>query len=137
MLSRELSKREEPTDFYGETPDFRQSITLKDVCFQYDTSERVLDNVSLTIPPNSMVAFVGASGSGKSTLATMLTGLLRPTSGEIAIAGVPYDKINQRRLREGIGYVTQESVIFNDTVHNNIALWSSQFRFSRQSPSRR
>lgn len=125
MLSRELSKREEPTDFSGETPDFSQSITLKDVCFQYDTSEQVLDNVSLTIPPNSMVAFVGASGSGKSTLATMLTGLLRPTSGEISIGGVPYDKINQRELREGIGYVTQESVIFNDTVLNNIALWDS------------
>ena len=125
MLSQELAERDEPTDFSGETPDFSQSITLKDVCFQYDTSERVLDNVSLTIPPNSMVAFVGASGTGKSTITTMLTGLLRPTSGEIAIGRVPYDKINQRKLREGIGYVTQESVIFNDTVHNNISLWST------------
>ena len=124
-LSRELAEREEPTDFSGATPDFRQSITLKDVCFQYDASERVLDNVSLTIPPNSMVAFVGASGAGKSTITTMLTGLLRPTSGQVAIGGVPYGKINQRKLREGIGYVTQESVIFNDTVHNNIALWSA------------
>lgn len=125
MLSQELAEREEPADFSGETPDYSQSITLKEVCFQYDTSEQVLDNVSLTIPPNSMVAFVGASGAGKSTITTMLTGLLRPTSGEIAIGGIPYDKINQRKLREGIGYVTQESVIFNDTIHNNIALWDS------------
>ena len=124
MLSQELAERGEPTDFSGETPDFSQSITLKDVCFQYDTSERVLDNVSLTIPPNSMVAFVGASGSGKSTLATMLTGLLRPTLGEISIGGSSYNNINRRKLRESIGYVTQESVIFNDTVLNNIALWS-------------
>ena len=72
-----------------------------------------------------MVAFVGASGAGKSTLVTMLTGLLRPSSGRIAIGGVSYDKIDHRELREGIGYVTQESVIFNDTVHNNISLWSS------------
>ena len=124
MLSRELAEREESVNDSGATPDFDRPITLSNVSFEYEGSERVLDNVSLTIPPNSMVAFVGASGSGKSTLATMLTGLLRPTSGEISIGGVPYDKINQRKLREGIGYVTQESVIFNDTVHNNIALWS-------------
>jgi subfamily B ATP-binding cassette protein MsbA len=124
FLSGELAEREESVNDSGATPDFNRPITLTDVSFEYEGSERVLDNVSLTIPPNSMVAFVGASGSGKSTLATMLTGLLRPTSGEVAIGGVPYDKINQRNLREGIGYVTQESVIFNDTVLNNIALWS-------------
>ncbi len=125
MLSRELAEREESVNDSGATPDFNRPITLSNVSFEYEGSERVLDNVSLTIPPNSMVAFVGASGAGKSTLVTMLTGLLRPTSGEVSIGGVPYDKINQRRLREGIGYVTQESVIFNDTVHNNIALWDS------------
>lgn len=123
MLSRELAEREESVNDSGATPDFDQPITLSNVSFEYEGSERVLDNVSLTIPPNSMVAFVGASGAGKSTLVTMLTGLLRPTSGEISIGGVPYDRIDQGKLREGIGYVTQESVIFNDTVHNNIALW--------------
>ena len=130
MLSQELTQRRETINISGATPDFRQSLTLKDVCFQYDTSERVLDKVSLTIPSNSTVALVGASGSGKSTLATMLTGLLRPTSGEVSIGGVTYNKINQRKLREGIGYVTQESVILNDTVHNNIALWASDAGFS-------
>ena len=53
----------------------------------------------------------------------MLTGILRPTSGDISIGGVPYSRIDQRRLREGIGYVTQESIIFNDTVRNNVSLW--------------
>lgn len=124
MLSQELATREESATDSGAPPDFNQPISLTNVSFAYEDSEKVLDNVSLTLPPNSMVAFVGASGAGKSTITTMLTGLLRPTSGEIAIGGVPYDKINQRKLREGIGYVTQESVIFNDTVHNNIALWS-------------
>ena len=81
--------------------------------------------MTLTIPPNSAVAFVGVSGAGKSTLVTMLTGLLRPTSGQISVGGVPYRSLDQRRLREAIGYVTQESVIFNDSVHNNISLWSS------------
>ncbi len=124
-LSEELSEREEPVDTSGATPNFDQPITFANVSFEYEGSEKVLDDVSLTIPPNSMVAFVGASGAGKSTLGTMLTGLLRPTSGEITIGRVPYGIINQRKLREAIGYVTQESVIFNDTVHNNISLWSS------------
>ena len=131
MLSRELAEREESVNDSGATPDFNRPISLTNVSFEYEGSERVLDNVSLTIPPNSMVAFVGASGAGKSTLVTMLTGLLRPISGEISIGGVPYDKIGQRKLREGIGYVTQESVIFNDTVHNNIALWDRD-RLPRQ-----
>lgn len=123
-LSDELSQREEAVDDDGAAPDFDRPITLSDVSFSYGGGDRVLDGVSLAIPPGGMVAFVGASGAGKSTLTTMLAGLLRPTSGEVSIGGVPYDKINQRRLREGVGYVTQESVIFNDSVHNNISLWS-------------
>ena len=125
ILSQELAEREESINDSGAEPDFNRPITLTNVSFEYEGSERVLDNISLTIPPNSMVAFVGASGAGKSTLVTMLSGLLRTTSGEIAIGGVAYDKINHLKLREGIGYVTQESVIFNDTFHNNIALWDS------------
>ncbi len=125
-LSRELVTREEPATDSGTSPDFNQPITLANVSFEYEGSDKVLDNVSLTIPPNSMVAFVGASGAGKSTLVTMLTGLLKPTSGQVSIGGVPYDDLAHRKLREGIGYVTQESVIFNDTVHNNISLWSPE-----------
>ena len=124
-LTNELANREEPVDEDGATPDFDRPITLSDVSFSYGGGGRVLDGVSLAIPPGGMVAFVGASGAGKSTIVTMLTGLLRPTSGEVAIGGVPYDRLSQRRLREGVGYVTQESVIFNDSVHNNISLWSS------------
>ena len=123
-LTNELAKREEPVDDDGATPDFDRPITLSEVSFSYGGGDRVLDGVSLAIPPGGMVAFVGASGAGKSTIVTMLTGLLRPTSGEVKIGGVPYDRLSQRRLREGVGYVTQESVIFNDSVHNNISLWS-------------
>ena len=125
-LSQELSEHGESIQNSGIAPDFRQPITLADVSFGYGGTEKVLDHVNLTIPPNSMVAFVGASGSGKSTLVTMLTGLLRQTSGEIAIGGIPYDEVDRRKLRESIGYVTQESVIFNDTIRNNISLWSAE-----------
>ena len=123
-LGQELAENEER--FGGEVvaPDFEQPIRLDNVSFHYDGSSLVLDDVNLVIPPRRKVAFVGASGSGKTTLVTLLTGILQPTSGVISIGGVPYSRIDQIRLREGIGYVTQESVIFNDTVQNNVSLWN-------------
>ena len=129
-LSDELSANEELFDADSVSPDFRQPIRLDNVSFGYDGSAPILEGVSLVLPPRRKVAFVGASGAGKTTLATLLTGILRPTSGVISIGGVPYDQIDQRKLREGIGYVTQESVIFNDTVHNNVSLWDGTERSS-------
>ena len=123
-LGDELSANREKLEDATVAPDFDQPIRFDNVSFGYSGSSPVLDGVSLAILPKQKVAFVGVSGSGKTTLATMLTGILRPTSGVIAIGDVPYSCIDQRRLREGIGYVTQDSVIFNDTVHNNVSLWN-------------
>ena len=122
-LGDELSANRERFEPGAVAPDFDLPIRLDNVSFRYDGSPPVLDGVSLAILPRQKVAFVGVSGAGKTTLATMLTGILRPTSGDISIGGVPYSRIDQRRLREGIGYVTQESIIFNDTVRNNVSLW--------------
>ena len=122
-LGQELSEHEERPDPQAASPDFDQPIKLDDVTFSYDDSPPVLDGLTLAIPPRRKIAFVGVSGAGKSTLVTLLTGILRPTTGEITIGGVPYDRIDQRELREGIGYVTQETPIINDTVRNNVTLW--------------
>ena len=122
-LEVELSENEEVFETGSVAPDFDLPLRLDNVSFAYDGSPPVLDGVSIIIPPRRKVAFVGASGSGKTTLATILTGILRPTSGVISIGGVPYTRVDQVRLRAGIGYVTQESVVFNDTVRNNVSLW--------------
>ena len=127
-LRDELSRNEEVFDADAINPNFDLPIILDNVSFGYDGAAPVLNGISLVIPPRRKVAFVGPSGAGKTTLATLLTGILRPTSGVISIGGVPYDRIDQRRLRAGIGYVTQECVIFNDTVHNNVSLWDGNKR---------
>ena len=127
-LGQELSEHEENPAPQAASPDFDQAIRLDDVTFGYGDSQPVIEGLTVVIPPKRKVAFVGASGVGKSTLATLITGVLRPTSGEISIGGVPYSRIDQSKLREGIGYVTQESVIFNDTVHNNVSLWDENGR---------
>ncbi len=120
-----ISNQEPPSDSLSK-PDFGGKMEFRDVKFAYSSGkEAVLKDVSLEIPPCSSVAFVGGSGAGKSTLVNLITGILRPVSGEIALGGVEYGKMNLRELRRGIGYVTQESVIFNDTVANNISLWCS------------
>jgi ABC-type multidrug transport system fused ATPase/permease subunit len=69
------------------------------------------------------VALVGESGAGKSTLVDMMSLLLPPRTGEIRIDGVPHDEIDLTSWRDQIGYVSQETVVFDDTVANNISLW--------------
>lgn len=109
----------------GAKPDFNGDIKLEKVSFVYDDDDReVLSDLNLTIPAKSSIAFVGGSGSGKSTLVNIITGLLRPTSGTVGIDGVDYRKLDLRQLRSGIGYVTQEPVVFNETVIENIRLWN-------------
>lgn len=102
---------------------FQSEIVLKDISFIYQNSEQaVLKNLSVTIPKNTSVAFIGETGSGKSTLIDLILGLHRPTSGQILIDGQPLDsegKINAwQRL---IGYVPQDIFLTDDTIAHNIA----------------
>ena len=103
----------------------RQSLRLENVHFRYGNTA-VLKNLQLEIPANSMVAFVGESGAGKSTLVDLLTSLMPPSEGRISADGVSYAELDRSALRAQIGYVTQESVVFDDTVANNVSLWRWQ-----------
>jgi len=123
-LDEELNKEIETVSGGGKEPSFDGLLKFEGVSFSYrNNSAKVLDNLSFEVAPRTSVAFVGGSGAGKSTIVNMITGLLQPSSGSLTLSGTSYVELNLEALRERIGYVTQESVIFNDSVHNNICLW--------------
>jgi ABC-type bacteriocin/lantibiotic exporter with double-glycine peptidase domain len=97
-------------------------VEFRNVSFRYSPiSPPVLDGVSLTVEPGSMVGIVGRSGSGKTTLVRCLSGLLEPTSGTILFDGIDLRGLSYRDLRRQIGYVLQEHYLFDDTIAANIA----------------
>ena len=100
---------------------FDSEIVFENVWFKYD-DEYVLKNFSLTIPKGKTVALVGQSGSGKSTLANLITRFYDVDKGRILIDGVDIKDISKFALRALMGIVTQDSILFNDTVRNNISL---------------
>lgn len=103
-------------------------IELRDVDFKYDNKdENVLKSINIEIPVNKMIAFVGESGAGKSTLIDTLTLLLKPQKGQLLIDGVNASEIETSSWRSQIGYVSQETVVFDDTVANNICLWKGDY----------
>jgi ABC-type multidrug transport system fused ATPase/permease subunit len=114
----------EELDGRREVGTLSQGIEFEDVCFAYKAEDGdVLHDVNISVPVNQTVALVGESGAGKSTLVDMMTLMLRPRTGTIRIDGVPHDEIDLASWRDQIGYVSQETVVFDDTVANNINLW--------------
>jgi len=101
---------------------FRDKIEFSNVSFQYRNADRpALDSVSLTIPRGKMIALVGASGAGKSTVADLLPRFYDVTGGAILLDGTDIRQLKIRDLRALMGIVSQEAILFNDTVRNNIA----------------
>ena len=119
-----LENNKEPDTSSKPLPDFTSGIALKNVTYKYAGQEYPsVDNVSITIPAKSTVAFVGPSGSGKTTTANILASLLPPTSGEVLVGNHTYSNLDIGTIRDKIGYVTQESVVFNAPFEDNILLW--------------
>ncbi|SHI97533.1 ABC transporter ATP-binding protein [Pseudozobellia thermophila] len=104
-----------------EKSSFDQGIELENISFKYE-DEYVLKNFSLSVPKGNTVALVGQSGSGKSTIANLVTRFYDVNEGEISIDGRNIKDISKKSLRGLMGLVTQDSILFNDTVANNIAL---------------
>ncbi|MCB0430242.1 MAG: ABC transporter ATP-binding protein [Flavobacteriales bacterium] len=100
---------------------FEKEIRFDHVSFAYGTEE-VLKGINLTIPKGSTVALVGQSGAGKSTMADMLPRFYDPQQGDVRIDDIPIRELRLADLRGMMGIVTQESILFNDTVFNNITL---------------
>lgn len=107
----------------GDEPAFEHSIVIDDVSFRYG-ERTVLDGVSLQITHHETVGIAGASGAGKSTLLNLIIGLIRPTDGSVEMDALDYRELDTTQLRDLFGYVTQEPMLFNDTIRNNISLWS-------------
>lgn len=102
---------------------FNKSIELKNVDVIIDQTF-ILSNINLIIKKNKTTAFVGESGSGKSTLLNVFSGLLEISDGEIEVDGKSITSFQNINFQKKVGYITQEVVIFNDTLFNNVTLWA-------------
>ena len=100
----------------------KESIELRDVHFSYDGSREVIGGVSLTIGKGETIALVGSSGGGKSTLSELVPRFYDVTGGEVLIDGVSIKEYTQESLRSKMSIVSQETVLFNDTIEGNILM---------------
>jgi ATP-binding cassette subfamily C protein LapB len=106
-------------------PNFKGEIEFRDVDFNYpDEDKKALEKVNLHVKPKESVGIIGAVGSGKSTIARLLLGFYLPASGGIYIDGLDIKQIDPADLRDAIGYVPQDVVLFSGTVRDNITLKS-------------
>ncbi|MCO5281456.1 MAG: ABC transporter ATP-binding protein/permease, partial [Chitinophagales bacterium] len=121
ILDAENSIKETPNPI--SVKDFHHSIELKNVSFAYNNFDQkeILSQVNLKIEKGKMIALVGQSGAGKSTMVDLLPRFYDPQKGEVLIDGENIKNLNLHSLRDLFGIVSQEAILFNDTVYNNIA----------------
>lgn len=100
---------------------FSESIRFNNVSFSYDGQRKILDGVDLEIPKGKNIAIVGASGAGKSTLVDLIPRFYDAGEGSVTIDGTDIRDVSVRDLRQLMGNVNQEPILFNDTIYNNIA----------------
>lgn len=105
--------------------EFKSNIEFKNASFKYEKSDDILKNIDLNIKKGQIVAIVGPSGAGKSTLVDLIPRFYDLTDGNLFIDGTDIKKIKVNSLRKFMGIVTQETILFNDTIRNNIAYGES------------
>lgn len=124
IFQDELTQHPEPSGaqlFNG----LNQILHLQNVNFFYGTTQ-ILHNINLSLNKNETIAFVGESGSGKTTIVNILSGLLDATNGEYLIDTTSISSIDKQSYQSKIGYISQDPVIFNDTIYNNVTLWDEK-----------
>jgi len=111
---------------------FNDEIRFENVTFNYsDSAEKILDRVNITAKKGEIIAFVGSSGAGKTTLVDLVPRFYDPTEGNILMDGMDIREIKIEDLRRQMGIVTQETVLFNETVFKNIAYGLSDIPMER------
>ena len=101
-------------------PKFSRDVRFEKVSFAYDNGPEILNGISLTVPAGAVIAIVGSSGAGKTTLVNLLPRFHSASSGRLRIDGHDVSEVTLRSLREQMAVVTQETILFNDTVWNNL-----------------
>lgn len=117
----EFLNTDDPVEYSGQKKiNFKGEILLDGVVFNYNNNDPILENLGLTIPERSIIAILGANGAGKSTILNLILGFYRPQFGQLYADGNPYEEIDLQYLRQSIGVVTQEPIVFNGTILENI-----------------
>src|SRR5688500_8807711 len=101
-------------------PRHRQEIHFRDIGFRYNDTQPVLEEINLRVPFGETIAIVGPNGCGKSTLVNLLPRFYDPKQGVVTLDGIDVRDVRLRELRRQIGLVTQETLLFDETVYNNI-----------------
>jgi ABC-type multidrug transport system fused ATPase/permease subunit len=105
---------------------FDRAIQLNNMSFGYQPDDLILQDINLSLQRKETLALVGESGSGKTTLMNILSGLLQPTDGQMQVDGQDAAQLDFSTYQNRIGYITQEPVIFDDTVFNNVTFWAEK-----------
>ncbi len=119
-----LDANAEPRDGDAGAPELAQALRLEGVSFDYGTEANaaVLVDLDLEVPAGLTTAIVGPSGGGKSTLADLLVGLIEPTRGRVVVDGVPLEGATRRAWRKRVGYVNQDTFLFDESVRDNLLI---------------
>jgi len=121
LMNEEAEIKDEPNAPAFKPPLEGVDVNFENISFHYDPRQPILKNVSFTVPAGKTLAIVGQSGSGKSTIVKLLLRFYDPESGRVVVGGQDIKTVSQLSLRNSIGVVPQDTVLFNESINFNIS----------------